>query len=327
MLQLDNQTPFKASIAVLPDRQGIDTVYVIVKATVNLLPKLALAPEQSPPCLADEYYEDPANSSLKQASELHLGKPGTDVLLTGCARAAGGGNTEGLVVRLSVAEREKQVLVMGDRVWQRDGTPSQPLAFQAMPLVWERAFGGDADERNPVGVGLRGKRRAEELVGTPVPNLEDPGQLLQRLGDVAPPACFAPLSPSWLPRRTFAGTYDAAWQKHRAPYLPDDFDPRFFQCAPAELCFERHLQGGEDVHIEGASELGPIDFTIPTVRPIVAIDVDGHGEEPWANLETLLLEPDENRVSLTWRASLACDRKVLKVRKIEVRLRRSGSTR
>ena len=32
VLQLENQTPFKAAIAVLPDRSGIDTLYVIVKA-------------------------------------------------------------------------------------------------------------------------------------------------------------------------------------------------------------------------------------------------------------------------------------------------------
>ena len=60
MLQLENQTPFKSTIAVLPDRFGIDTLYVIVKATVNLRPSLSLAEVQVPPTLADEYYDDPA---------------------------------------------------------------------------------------------------------------------------------------------------------------------------------------------------------------------------------------------------------------------------
>ena len=41
MLQLQNTTPFKASIAVLPDRAGIDTLYVVVKATLSLRPKLS----------------------------------------------------------------------------------------------------------------------------------------------------------------------------------------------------------------------------------------------------------------------------------------------
>ena len=104
MLQLDNQTPFGAVFAVLPGREGIDTLYVVVKATVNLRPKLSLAPAQTPPGLVDEYYEDPENSSLKQHSELHIGKPGTDVLLVGCARAPRGQPTEGVMVSMAVAD-------------------------------------------------------------------------------------------------------------------------------------------------------------------------------------------------------------------------------
>ena len=48
MLQLKNETPFKAAIAVLPDRAGIDTLHVIIKATLTLKPRLALARTQVP---------------------------------------------------------------------------------------------------------------------------------------------------------------------------------------------------------------------------------------------------------------------------------------
>jgi hypothetical protein len=333
MLQLDNQTPFGAAFAVLPDRHGIDTLYVVVKATVNLRPRLSLAPTQTPPSLVDEYYEDPENSSLKQHSELHIGKPGTDVLLIGCARAPQGQATEGVMVSMTVAERKKQVLVMGDRTWLSDGTPSAPQSFSGIPLVWERAFGGVhrddpehvlAEERNPIGVGFRGKRAAEQMIGQPVPNLEDAAAPLNNWDEVPAPACFAPISPSWLPRRLYAGTYDEAWQQRRAPYLPVDFDPRFFQCASAEMCFDRHLQGGEPVHISGATEDGPIDFIVPSVRPAIEVKLAGQLQEAPPNLETLLFEPDENRASMTWRAALPCDRKVLKVENIVIKLRRSG---
>jgi hypothetical protein len=110
MLQLDNQTPFACTFAVLPNRDGIDTLYVVVKATVNLRPKIALAPVQTPPSLVDEYYEAPDNSSLKEVSEMHIGKPGTDVLLVGCARAPQGQLAESVMVSMSIAERRKQVL-------------------------------------------------------------------------------------------------------------------------------------------------------------------------------------------------------------------------
>lgn len=332
MLQLDNQTPFACAFAVLPNRDGIDTLYVVVKATVNLRPKLALAPTQIPPSSVDEYYEAPDNSSLRQLSEMHIGKPGTDVLLVGCARAPQGRLAEDVIVSMSVAERTKQVLVMGDRAWRSDGRPSEPVAFDAIPLVWERAFGGMhtveervfAEERNPIGVGFRGKLSADVMVGQPVPNLEDPTAPMGSWDDRPTPACFAPIAPSWLPRRAFTGTYGAAWQRQRAPYLPADFDMRFFHSASPEMCFDRYLQGAEHVQIQGASDDGPIEFTVPTVRPTIEVMLAGKPEEPVANLETLLFEPDENRASMTWRAALPCDRKVLKVETISIKLRRSA---
>ncbi len=333
MLQIDNQTPFQALMAVLPNRDAIDTLYVILKATLTLRPRLALAAVQIPATLADEYYGDPTASSLKQVSEVHIGKRGTDVLLVGRAWAPGGQAAPEVWVRVSVAERQKTIRVFGDRTWTRDGTPSAPEPFEAMPLVWERAFGGVhqlpdrmlAEERNPVGVGFAGRRGAEELLGRPVPNLEDPTARLERLGQNPAPACFAPTAPHWLPRRSFAGTYDDKWQRKRAPYLPLDFDARFFQCACAEMTFDRFLQGTEPVEVRGVTPDAPISLTLPVANLEVEVKVAGAEEHPVANLETVLVEPDENRMCLTWRAELPCDRKVLKVEKITVTRKRTGA--
>jgi hypothetical protein len=220
MLQLQNHTPFKANIAVLPDRAGIDTLYVIVKATLTLQPKLSLAPEQLPVTIADEYYDDPATSSLRAVSEMHIGKPGTDVLVIGHARAENGRAVTRMTAALMVAGRRKDILIIGDRTWQADGTPSRPAPFEAMPLVWERAFGGVhrlqdrvlAEERNPVGCGFAGERQLAEMKDQPVPNLDDPATPLQKFGQLCTPVCFAPVAPAWLPRRSHAGTYDENWQ-------------------------------------------------------------------------------------------------------------------
>lgn len=332
MLQIDNQTPFSPFMAVLPDREGVDTLYVAIKATLALRPKLSLADVQLPVTLADEYHSDPTDSSLKQVSELHIGKPGTDVMLVGSAWAPQGQTVAQTWVRVAVAGRQKAIRVLGDRSWREDGTPSAPQPFEAMPLVWERAFGGIhaldgsmlAEERNPVGVGFAGKRSAGELAGHPVPNLEDPTTPLERLGQLCTPACFAPSAPHWLPRRAFAGTYDERWRRTRAPYLPADFDPRFLSCAAAELAFDGFLQGNEPVEVVGATPDGPITFTVPMAHLDVEVKVDGSLERPPVNLETLLIEPDENRLCLTWRAALPCDRKVLKIEKVTVARRRPG---
>ena len=334
MLQIDNQTPFYAVLSVLPNRDAIDTLYVILKATLILRPKLALAPAQMPVTLADEYYGDPTDSSLRVSAEIHIGKPGTDVLVIGRAWGSQGHPVREVLVRVVAAERQKAIRVLGDRVWLPDGTPSAPEPFEAMPLVWERAFGGVhpladrtlAEERNPIGVGFAGKRSAEELAGQPVPNLVSPDELLERQGQLVTPVCFAPSAAHWLPRRAFAGTYDEVWQRKRAPYLPTDFDPRFLQCAAPELTFDRYLSGGEPIEVHGASPEGPIAFAIPAANLHVEVKVAGNVEHPPANLETVLLEPDENRVALTWRAALPCDRRVLKVEKVTVTRQRTGAS-
>jgi hypothetical protein len=333
MLQLDNQTPFYPLMAVLPNCDAIDTLFVILKATLVLRPQLALAPVQIPITLADEYYGDPTTSSLKQASDMHIGKPGTDVLLVGRAWAPNAQAAPEAWVRVAVAERQKTLRVFGDRTWRRDGTPSPAQPFEAMPLVWERAFGGIqefpdrvlAAELNPVGVGFVTGRHAEELVGLPVPNLEEPTTPLERQGQNLTPACFAPTAAHWMPRRAFAGTYDEKWQRKRAPYLPADFDRRFLQCAAPELTFDRYLQGTEPVEIRGATPDGPISFSLPAAALQIDVKIGGSIEHPVANLETVLIEPDDNRLCLTWRAALPCDRSILKVEKVTVTRKRAGA--
>jgi hypothetical protein len=325
VLQLQNDTPFKAAIVVFPDRAGIDTLYVIVKASVNLRPNLLLSETQVPVTMADEYYGDPATSSIRCASDVHIGKSGTDVVLIGSAWSPDKRPVTRMQVSMSVAERRKTIQVTGKRVW-RDGRPSDPQPFESMPLVWEHAFGGWhrrgdqvlAEERNPVGCGFAGGRSANEMEGHAVPSLEDPAAPLQKLGQVALPACMAPVAPSWLPRRAYAGTYDARWQRARAPYLPDDFDPRFLQCATPEFAFDRYLQGGEPVQVAGATPDGPIGFKVPDPHLRVVVTVAGSRHEPPANLETLSIEPDENRACFTWHAALPCDRQVLKVQHVVV---------
>lgn len=333
MLQLDNQTLFHAVLATFPNCAAIDTLYVVLKATLNLRPKLALAPVQVPTTLADEYYGDPTTSSLKRVAEMHIGKPGTDVLLVGRAWGPNAQAVQEAWVQVRVAERHKTVKVFGDRTWQSDGTPSAPQPFEAMPLVWERAFGGVveledrvlSEERNPVGVGFVAGRSAADLLGWPVPNLEDPATPIERQGQKVMPACFAPSAAHWLPRRTFAGTYDERWQRKRAPYLPTDFDPRFLQCAAPELSFDRYLEGTELVEIRGAAPDGPISFPLPVAGIQVEVKVGAALEHPPVNLETVLIEPDENRLCMTWRAALPCDRRILKVEKVTVSRKRPGA--
>jgi hypothetical protein len=168
MLQLKNDTPFGAAIALFPNRDAIDTLYVVARGTLALSPRFEPITPRIQPLLTDVYFGEPETSSLKYTSELHIGKPGCDVVLIGQAWAPEGRPAAEQYVVVSLAGRRKMVRVIGDRVWQRGGRPSRPEPFQSMPLVYERAFGGMhkvsdnapvlVEDRNPVGVGFAGRR-------------------------------------------------------------------------------------------------------------------------------------------------------------------------
>ena len=311
MLQVDNQTQFCTAIAPLADVSGVDTLFVCVKATFGWYPRLAVAPEQRPIALCDHYRGDPQRSSLIEAGEHHIGKRGTDVVLDGSAHAPGGKPTTSCPVSVAVANRRKVVAVYGDRTWDTLAGVTDPQPFVEMPLQFERALAGPA---NPVGVGL------DRSAGAPVPNLEDPNAPVTGGGGEPRPVCFGPVAPGWQPRASFAGTYDAAWQRRRAPLLPADFDRRFFNVAADELAFDYFLQGGEAVEILGASRRGRIAFTLPRCRLAISVRISDAWESIEPQLETVALWPDDDAFSLTWRAKYACDRKVLAVERVRIEL-------
>lgn len=336
MLQLKNNTPFNAAIAVIPDENGIDCLYVMVKATFQIGSKVEVASEQMPLEMTDTYWGEPADSSLRYASEYHLLKPSTDVVMVGEACAPEKKSVQALAVALAVGGKTKTVRVFGERRWTTGiiGLDiSTPAPFESMPMVYERAFGGvhviDAEAqkvlyepRNPVGAGFQGKRKNGQIKGTLLPNLEDPSRLIRTPRDNPPPACFGFVAPSWEPRKRHVGTYDDQWIKKRAPYLPADFDSRFFNAATPDLICETYLKGGEPVMIANMSPHGPFGFNLPQAVMEAKVRIAGKNERPALNLETVLLEPTAARMCMLWRAGVPCDKKALKVEQIDLTLDR-----
>lgn len=323
MLQLTNNTGFPGMLFTSPDPEAIDSVYAIVKGTFAIGDQVTVAEEQVPIADAPEYHGDPAASSLRVPSDVSLIKPGADVLLLGHAHAPGGRSVTQMDVSVTVGGLHKTVRVFGDRFWQSDGvghSMTPPAPFTMMPLVWERAYGGSDDRgsepRNPVGTGYRSRGAESEVHGMPVPNLEDPDHLISSWRDNPPPACFAPTDAYWEPRRSFAGTYHEQWEKTRAPYLPLDFNPYFFQMAPPGLVTRGYFQGAESIEVRGATPEGILRFQIPFLRVRHVYVVDGEPYMRWAHIDTVIIEPDHRRVMLVWRSALQCDKKVSRVNQV-----------
>lgn len=337
MWQLDNRTPYAAERTWVRDRDGAEIWLVAVKCSFDISPdgETSIAAGQPPvaqaPVFADEAAPRP---SLRYEMDLARTKLTTDVLLIGHAHAPGGVPVTQLDVGLRVGPIAKRLRVTGDRVWL-GGVPSEPEPFSAMPLVWERAYGGvdpwtrDAplpqfDVRNPVGTGF--VTEAAHAEGVRLPNIEYPDQCVRTWSDRPEPAGFGPLCNHWQPRAGFAGTYDEAWRRDRLPLLPMDFDDRHYQCAPVDQQAPRFLVGGEPVALINVWPLGEmLRFELP--RVILGLETffsDGQRrrhERPV--LHTVIVEPDHSRVALVWHSALPCHPKVhklLKTRIIEKRL-------
>ncbi len=330
MLQLKNATPFSTSIAVFPNEQGIDTLYTMIKASFIMENDWVLADEQNAPTESDEYWGEPEVSSIKYASDFHTGKPATDIIMIGQAHAPRQKPVEQLDVQLSVGHLNKTVRVIGDRQWQ-GGQISSPKPFVTMPVVYERAYGGQhqidehhylAEERNPVGCGFVGKRSRRELEGMALPNIEDPNDLMTKAGDQPIPTGFGACAPNWMPRRQFAGTYDDAWQKTRAPYLPQDFDSRFLNAAHPDCIYSGYLKGGEPVSISHMHPDGLLQMQLPMVKFLCELTLQGQRHPLETHMDTVTLEPNEKKISLLWRTHFPCDKKVLSVEEISIKLLR-----
>jgi hypothetical protein len=81
-----------------------------------------------------------------------------------------------------------------------------------------------------------------------------------------------------------------------------------------------YLKGGESVELRGFTRAGIARFRLPKVTLRITYRLDGSPEERPAHLDTVLIEPEQSRFSLTWRSVFPCDKKALRVSEIEAAL-------
>jgi hypothetical protein len=238
------------------------------------------------------------------------------VVLSGHALAPHAGSTV-LDVHLSVGPLSTDLRVTGDRVWHKGffgKRISPPQPFERLPLIYERAFGGVdgpaddparqvADERNPIGRGFR-RPKSPFVDGVALPNIEHPQDPVVAWDRPVAVAGTGFLAPAWQPRRAFAGTYDAAWQRERPGLLPKDFDRRFFNAAhPALISRDGYLRGDEPVRLRGVTPGGDLAFDLPRLAsPAVVVVRPGHDDlRLTMPLDTVRIDTDAMHLTLIWR--------------------------
>jgi len=333
LLQLINNTPFQAALAVMTDKNGAEKAVVAVKATFSLPHEnqpVWLADKQIPILYCDEYWDQPGKSSIKFPVDLVLGKAGTDIGLVGHAYSSHETPVQRLQACLQVGVYKKEILIFGNRRWKkRNFLPgfeiSAPEPFIKMALRLELAFGGEDqddnkngyDRNNPLGSGFCVSE--QNIEGRSLPNLENPVELIQNWHDEPAPACFGFVSSSWLPRVRYAGTYDDQWRKQRSPLLPQDFELRFNNAAMPDLCAIPFLEGGERVGLLNLSKDIIPEFNLPNLKVKVFFKIGYEIHAQLAELQTLIFDPDENRFCMVWGSACGFGKQLSQMRYVGIK--------
>ena len=299
---------------------GRELLVVVIKGTF-VLPKSGeearLADQQLPLVMADTYTGEPGFSAPLQEMDFAPRKHKCDILLTGHVRAPKGKAVTRMRVGLRVGPMEKILDVVGDRVWQAQMgtiTASDPQPFTEMPLSYDRAFGGadlnsenaadhDAYLPNPIGRGWHKHLQSEFVNGSPMPNFEAVGDSVNFPKDKCLPVALGPLGRGWPQRIRYAGTYDDAWLEDVFPFLPDDFDERYYQAAPEDQ--QMPLPNGPmSVALGGFTVDGPRQFMLPYLEiPVQVFPNRGDREDLVAKLDTIVFDTDAELFTLSWRVA------------------------
>ncbi|HEY4119578.1 MAG TPA: DUF2169 domain-containing protein [Byssovorax sp.] len=284
-----------------------DSLVLVVKGTYALAHggrAVAVDPE---PVLGDVFAGDDALAgACLHASELVPFKPKADALLVGKVYTPEGKPLPRCSASFSVGGAALSLLVTGDRYWLHPPSPqtSEPRPFSAMDIGYARAFGGPGWAANPAGRGVFAAD-AHDAIDRPLPNVEDPRDLVQKPGDRPAPAGFGPLSPHAAHRMATWPRALGSYAEERWPWPPEGLDHRYFNAAQPALQIEGYLRGDEAITCEN---LHPKHrrFTceLPRERARCFVVEGDRFREIALRLDTISVDMEAGKLALVWRGSL-----------------------
>ncbi|MGP3698886.1 DUF2169 family type VI secretion system accessory protein [Rhodobacter sp. NSM] len=334
-MRLDNVTPWPATFTMAFDLDGHEQVVLVTKASFAL-------PEGTGPCTAaqpvpliesDVFGPDPASDAPVLEYDFAPRKPFCDVMVHGHAFAPEGRPVTELPVGIRLGSWSKKLTAHGPRIWLRSAPGwrvSDPRPFVSLPIGYDHAYGGTDPEpsdpsraavfeENPAGIGFYPLRSDRE--GAPLPHTAEFGGDAVDPGGRARPMALGPVGRNWLPRRRHAGTYDESYFETRTPFLPRDFDDRYFQAAAEDQQIPYPL-GGEAVELVNLSPCGRISTTLPRMQIVATFERrSGRLTQRVANLDTVVFLPEEGLVTLTFRTRITAERDIFEFARVLVSVR------
>jgi hypothetical protein len=321
---------------------------VVTKRTYDIhqARRVTRAEKTRPFVQADQYHDDgdPEWSTVKYETDFASFKVATDVVVVGKAFAPGGKPASQIEASIEAAGHKKTVRVSGDRhcVYRPNAVPqfTEPVPFTEMTLQYERAFGGKDTKSNPGepfyyprnhnGVGVVLKNSKASVEGLPLPNIEDPGDLLtpdrlivgepERWSEQPLPDGLGWFQRTWYPRCSFVGampayvTVDTILKEEKLGLVPKgqialsmqfklpSFDLRFNSGASRGLVLP-YLTGNESFRLTNLTPAGTLTFQLPAETPRFMLDIGLGENELKPVLHTVCVRLEEMQVDLVWRGA------------------------
>jgi len=313
-MELINTTPFQFAPIVGRLNHPDHSLTYIIKGTFDLHPsqQVTLSDEQRLPT-GDEYYDDDEEQtgSVRYESDFAYFKPHADFFTVGHCFAPENRAVHACPVSVQIGNYRKTLEVFGNRYWKNtilNPETTEPAPFTEMDLRYERSFGGSDYLENPIG---RGYCKADVTIADnvlPVPNIQDPNDLVASPSQEKKPVGFGPLNRTWSARQEKMGSYDTGYLKNRWPWFPEDFDWSFFNAAPQNQQLKGYFHGDERLYFENmhphnshyATQLPEIRIRCfnrridPATRKKVFEEID-------LNLDTVWVDMLAEKLVLVWR--------------------------
>lgn len=340
-MQLINATRMVAACNFGLEPSGRELLVVVIKGTFRFpVPgepagHFALHDEQLPLVTADTFTGRPGFSAPAYEADFAPRKRRCDILLLGSAYAPHRNPATRVDVGIRAGTWSKSFSVVGPRHWDCGMATlraSTPEPFDALPTSYDLAFGGvdlrhddpaqhAAYTPNPVGRGFHKHLRKEWVDGKPLPVTEESDQSVEDPGGSYRPMSFGPVGRGWQPRSRLTGTYDDVWLEKHFPFLPPDFDDRYYQAAPPDqqVSLEFFHSEPREVTLVNLTPDGLTRFTIPRLlAPVHVFPKHGQREEYTGVVDTVVIEPDQQRFSLTWRVTRPLNRNIFEIAQVLV---------
>ena len=328
-MQIWNQIGYPHEFTTATDVAGHVWLVVVVKGTFDFPDtpggEVRQSAEQVPLVFADTQTGEPGYSATLWETDFAFRKPRCDVIANGYAYAPGGRPAERVPVGIKVGNWSKLFEVIGHREWRAIGpvfTSTSPQPFIKIPITYDNAWGGvdklDREDKlpashkyNPVGTGWSRAKNQRFIPGLRLPNTQAVGEEIRSpFGDYKPMS-FGPMGRGWPGRIEFGGTYDQNWIDNVFPFLPADFDDRYFQMAPPDQQID-HPRDGEEVQLINLTPQGRESFRLTnTILPVTLFRNGSPTFEAMLSPDTILFDPENRRFSLVWRTSQRIKRSIL----------------